>query len=526
MRTSLLSQVVALAMAGASLVGCAGKIIVTPVPASVAEGERENLDGVLYALPRTVIKVTVSVERTNSKIGTYADYMDLFFPEVAKSGDYVKEDGKRSYSIGKSAFGTFGEPDLSKLYYVKLTGGWMTDRTASLEYTEQGTVSGIQASADNNAAELFFAAIGALSGIVPRIPVSRNVGTPSFRDAVAACLKSGAPADSKVRAFFAAARAEELTFNYCRLGETRRGQIADAVQAAIDKTDPSLGRALKAYTDIRDLLSKRRELITQTGVNSPLPSLDLMLKQIDVLAAQEMGTYFSGQQTRATWTPIFELRPISIKDSLAELLKIDEAEGVCLLMRLHAQDDPPPGFASDKLCSSASARTLRVKLALDSTPQIFQRVQAAFKDHGDRSFRYLIPAATLVTLESVGPKKSPQDTTVEIKKRAVAVIAVAQFGAEVSLPASSGGRSLNYNLKFFEATGALKSFGLTSKAAMQATNVNSMSTSTNAYLDAKLKQEQAAKAEADTLNKLERQRKILEDEAKIRELCAQLNIIC
>jgi hypothetical protein len=178
---------------------------------------------------------------------------------------------------------------------------------------------------------------------------------------------------------------------------------------------------------------------------------------------------------------------------------------------------PAKGFAPLSACSAKAAKTTRIHFALDGEKQIFQRVQEAFKETGERSFRYVIPASTVARVETI-------DTKSEVLGQSK--IMVGQFGAEVSLPASSGGRSLNYALKFFEATGALKSFSLTSKTAMQAANVNSISASTNAILDARNKQLQAAADKADELNKVERQRKILEDEAKIKELCAQLQASC
>lgn len=129
-------------------------------------------------------------------------------------------------------------------------------------------------------------------------------------------------------------------------------------------------------------------------------------------------------------------------------------------------------------------------------------------------------------LEIVGTKQQDARTVEDIEKSGVAAFMVGQFGVEVSLPASSGGRSMNYNIKFYEATGAMKSFSLTSKAAMEAANVNSISNSTNAILDARTKQQQAAADKTDELKRLERQSKILENKAKIQQYCAQLGISC
>jgi hypothetical protein len=233
-----------LGIGAASLFGCAGTVIVTPVPASIAKGAKANLDGVLYALPRTVVKVAVPLQRVRSKKGIYADYGDLFFPDAFSSDEYAKEDGKNAFSIGKSAFSTYGEPDLSRLYYVRLTGGGPVDRTASLDYTEQGAVSGVQAGAENYTTDIVLAAVSAAAGITARVA---RFGTPATQRAsgeVQACLKSSSSEDQQVHTFFALGHAEDVFFTYCQLDDRRRIQIRNAVKAETDKTGSALGSAL------------------------------------------------------------------------------------------------------------------------------------------------------------------------------------------------------------------------------------------------------------------------------------------
>ena len=521
-RSILLAGTVALL--GAPLIGCAGKVIVTPVPASVAAGDKQKLDGVIFALPRTVVKVTVPVVRTAPAPGIYVKYLDLFFPDAHEKGEYVRATERVAFSIAKPVVGTFGEPDPTKMYYVKLTGGLLVDRTASLDFTEQGTVSGVSAGTEDYTIELAVAALGAASGIIARRPTFGPQVKVAAAKTLARCTNQGPWEDTIVHRFFLDRGTEELFVNYCHLDAKQQPNILAAVKAANDGSNDSLSTAVSAYVHIRYLVGKRWEFITQSPVDTPLPSLSVMLSEIDAQVAREMATFFTGQRTRMTWAPIFEVRPKTVNDQPAELLRFDEASGVCSFARLHAQEDPSSVFTSPQPCNPLTATQLRVRFALDGDSQMFQRVDSVYKLTGDRSFRYVIPAATLAIVELVGPRKSQSDTA-EVTTKAVAAIVMGQFGAEVSLPASSGGRSLNYSLKFFEATGALKSFTLASKAAAQAAAVNSASSSTNAILDAKNKQAQAAKTAADTLTKLERQRQILEEEAKIKALCTQLGVI-
>lgn len=524
MKTGGRSLVVLFALGSMALAGCAGKIVVVKVPESVAEGGRLPLDGVVYALPRTVVKVAVPVDRTEWKEGLYAEYAGLFFPDVSIGKDIAdaSSGGRIGFSIGKPVISTFGEPDPSKLYYVNLTGGGLfVDRTATLDYTEQGTVSGTQGSADNMTTDIVLGGIGALSGFAAR-GIWYGGGAKGEPDLKA--IPGGVPPeDNVVNGFLKVA--PEVFLNYRRLDDKMRGSVRKKVKDG----DPRLAGALQAYKDIRSLNTARLDLITGGGDRAlaALPSLELMLKEIDAQIARRMAEFFTGRKTKETWTPVFELRPSVAGAPPVELFTLDEVAGVCLKQLLHAQDDPPDGFAPTEACRSTDAKTIRVRLALDGMENelLFKRVQSVFAEGGERSFRYLIPAPTLATLEMVDPKKGPGGSASAVKG-GKAVIMVGQFGAEVSLPASSNGRSLNYALKYFEATGALKSFSLASKTAMQGAVVDSLGKSANAVLDAKKQREKEESEKADELNRLERQRKILEEKAKIQELCGNPGMNC
>jgi len=523
-------------------VGCTGKVIVTKVPAPTPGNQKEDLEGVFYALPRTVIKVAVPIERSQSIPGVYAEYTELFFPDPSHKAGAVKDSGsgtdtakpadktqKQKFALGKPVFTTVGEPDLSKLYYVKFVGSGAVDRTASIDYTEQGTVSGVQGGADNYTTDVILSAVNAAAGIASRVAFGSATDRPKATPPKAKeCPENPSDDDEAVYDFFVTDNnAKEIFYHYCELGDpASRKKIQNDVAAAKADWNSPLSKAFKAYKDIADLTSKRRDLITQTGVGAPLPSLEVMLKEIDALLTRNMATYFTGQTKKDTWTPAFELRPLAVNDPPIALLSIDETGGVCLIQSLPPQDEATDGFLSKDGCKEATAKTVRVRFALNGTDQVFMRVQGAFEETGDRSFRYLIPAAAIATLEIGGTGSAECLKEPGCKRGGAAALSIGQFGAEVSLPASSGGRSVNYTLKFFEATGALKSFSLASKAAIQAATVNSLTTTANSALDAKNKQAAADAAKADQLAKLDRQAKILQDQATIEKLCVQLQVSC
>lgn len=153
------------------------------------------------------------------------------------------------------------------------------------------------------------------------------------------------------------------------------------------------------------------------------------------------------------------------------------------------------------------AKLVNAEFALDPANQPFAQVRAAFNDDGERSFRYIIPAVTKVALtwgdDSVGESRQQ----------------IAQFGLVASLPASSGGKSLNYALAFYESTGALKSFKLASKAVLQKATVDTISSQANTLIDAKKKAD-------DELTVLDREQKILAAKKSIFDNCKALNLAC
>jgi hypothetical protein len=129
---------------------------------------------------------------------------------------------------------------------------------------------------------------------------------------------------------------------------------------------------------------------------------------------------------------------------------------------------------------------------------------------GNRGFYYRIPGRAIAFLKQ-GPAELGR-----------APLSIAQFGHVVSLPASTGGRKTKYTLELFEASGGLKNFSMGSSALIQQKNIDDLAGAATTLIEAKGERKKA-KAPADELQQLERQRKILEEKKKIRELEDELN---
>ena len=99
---------------------------------------------------------------------------------------------------------------------------------------------------------------------------------------------------------------------------------------------------------------------------------------------------------------------------------------------------------------------------------------------------------------------------------------VGQFGKVFSLPATTGGKSTMFNLKFYEATGALKNFEVTSKAALTKGATDQFGSTVTSLMDAQKKREE----QDSEVSRLKKQRELLEERVKIRKACAELQIEC
>jgi hypothetical protein len=155
----------------------------------------------------------------------------------------------------------------------------------------------------------------------------------------------------------------------------------------------------------------------------------------------------------------------------------------------------------------ADAKEVTANFELNpDTGQVSQKLKTAAQN-GDRGFYYCIPAIADVVL------KLGDDPVTRSKQ------SIAQFGTYASLPASTGGKSTAYALKFYEATGALKSFNVTSKAILQKGTADTLGAQVTTVADAQ-------RTAGDELTKLNRQSQILVAKKAIYDNCKAMNMAC
>ena len=536
--------IAALALA---LTGCTGKIVVTKVPS--APSTKAPMDGVYYALPKTFIQVSQPIDRVELSAGKYVTYLPLFFPKIAESGDFVPAD-KVTFKLNKATFATAGEPDPDEIYFFKITEKGAVDRTALLEYTDQGTVSGASAQADNVTSDIILSVLSTAAGLAAKSFGAAGVAGFVVPTCVTAdpnktiCTKiAGAPGSID---------AIRLTNDYNRLKDYTK-KLLD--KAAND--DPAgFDDALQAYSDIFVLKTARDSVR-----NSPSAlAVDAQLKDFDAAIASALAYAFTGSQKKDTWSAAPELRPAAVT-AMPEILKLNEQRGICFLNDLATGDQPPKifwlegaGYKCDQVAmlkvlndrkakidpldtdaikaidakiarlpkSLTDARTLGATFVLDpANGQLFQQLDAAYQETGERGFYYRVPASTKIALKLCGER--PSDAKPEDPKPCDTVttgkLAIAQFGHTFSLPASTGGKTTAYALKFYEATGALKSFNVTSKTMLTKANADTLGSQATSLVT-------ASKTANDEVTKLDREAKILADKAAIFNACKTLNQPC
>jgi hypothetical protein len=535
-------RTVFLFLACAVLTGCTGKIIVTRVPTI---GTPPPMEGVYYALPKTVLKVDQPIDKISPQPGKYFVYLPLFFPKIAESGSFIQA-AKVTFKVNKASISTYGEPDPTQIFYVKITENGPIDRTGLFEYTEQGTVSGASAQADNVTTDIVLSVLNTVAGLA-----AKSFGAETLDEAdekVKACKAKSIP--QKILKFMvspgAAFDTERLVATYCRL-DAKAQDVLDTA-AANKKTD--FDDALSAYAQIFTMQTDRAT-VRKTPQSF---SVDAALKDFDASIAAALGENFIGTEKKDTWTFSTDLRDYQL-DTPLPLMKVHESEGLCFLNDLPAGDRPPKPFwfeSASYLCDEGKIRAAlqkqldeikikkpeseacaRLEKKLKELAETLQKAQlfaanftlnpargqqfqllASADQSGDRGFFYRIPAAVDVTL-SLG------DDTVTKSKQTIA-----QFGTIASLPASTGGKTTAYTLKFYEATGALKSFNVTSKSVFQKATADALGADVNTLVTAKQAAAEAKKTKEDELTVLERQSKIMAAKKAIYDNCKALNMAC
>lgn len=509
-RVSLLSATL---ISVSLLIGCS-KIVVVKLP----DNSSAPANGVVYALPNTVVRVNLKVDKTIRASAPFAAYASIFAPDLAP----VCEDaqcsthGKVQFSVEKDVrFSTFGEPDPDNVFLVKFSGSGAIDQNLAMTWDEAGLLTSASAAVTNRTTDIITSSIGVATGIASK--TAFGAARPNDAHAPTSCADAvpGSETNPASDAWFLPRlfnnlSSEPLIDNYCAI------QIAERTRLPQD--DTLLRNALVAYGNrIAPLLQEDADLLQ--GGTTVFDKVSQM-HRVETEINARLIPLFIGHKTLTTWNASFDVRKVVEGTSLA-LFKLDPTKCVALNPNIDIPPDGEPMPADfPPVCPSATkAVTLTISYYPGRNDQLFSELTDVTT--GDRSFRYRIPAQVKAI---VGDGS---------KQLGGGVFYVAQLGTVISLPANRRSKSLAYRLDLIEATGGLRSFSLGSTGSVDSSTVNSLGSSTDTILNAKRAADAGGAATAasaaaarSTAAVLTRQKNLLDLQDEICTIQAKYNLPC
>ena len=521
-------------MLGATVVavGCA-KVVVVRVPAD-SKDNGLKAEGVFYALPKTVARVLLEIDRDVKTDAPYSHFAAIFAPDGAvacgeKTGCAKPKDDKGqiqadepatkiSYSIQKGAtFSTYGEPDPAEIYMVKFVGNGEIDQSLSMTWNEAGLLSAATSTTTNRTIDLVTSGVKLAAGLGSKAMYGAATVAPA---APSPCPvpSTDAPTDVRVAAILtqAGTAAKTLLANYCDISKANRDKLFTA-----GHTLEELERATGAFTvRVVTLADARARLLGGLGnALDPIP----LINKIETLIDQQLKALYLGSSATTTWETALDVRALDPKTPV-ELVKIDPmAAAICVDTAMLSPDAKPipkgfdvRGKAED--CAKLKP-TVIASLALEYYPaqnsQLFERVKNKTSDpSGELSFRYRLPAQVKAAL------RDDKDTY------GIGVFSVAQLGHVVALPAERHSKSLTYELAMIEATGALKTFKLGTTGGLDAATIDAMSAAGGGVIDARNAARKKAQEADDEVTLLTRESTLLKLKDSICDVQKKYGVEC
>lgn len=396
-------------LAALVLTGCfESKVVTTKVPNGPLPNPAK-MNGVFYALPRTVVKVDVPVVRVDKKPGKYQKFAECFFPDVPPNQIIQQNATEFGIDSDNVRFDTLPVPDSKEIYLIKTQGGRFETRNLELALTESGVFVKGKAENTNNTIDIVTGAIKTGAGILSKFiapPGLADAAEADFRDGLTGAQRmcfqkyedvltvaldqalmnavitpgeaevadpSGALTDSQKRER-AKVLLRDALFSSAQTGEAARRRALILSRASKRTGDPlnvanardMLDKALKDIGDFKDakevfdrirlLEGQREQLLSPQPLAAPLPSdtLKMMLEELDKTIKNYKEAFFFGTKTPLTWNASFRLNPDNPGKMQIDLFTLSEQYGVCsVLVNQGASDQGvpfDPRFLIKKVC--------------------------------------------------------------------------------------------------------------------------------------------------------------------------------
>ena len=506
--------------------GC-GKVVVKPFNGTEAAPDVPG--GVIYALPKTVVRVQLKVDKVTRTAAPFAAYAPIFAPNLSPVCADVDCTGehKVSYSIEDGAtFAPYGEPDPENVFVVEYSGSGAIDQNLTMTWNDSGLLSSATATVTNRTVDVITSTASLVGTLVAKTafaggPITKAKPVPTCEEIVG--YKTYDANDAKVLAGIGGDTSKAqpadadpsiqtlLMTNYCNMDPKDRNKI--------QYDSKSFRAAATVYLDRIYPLIKSEGDILDNSTSALEPAS--FLSRLDTEVTSRLTPLFIGTKTTTIWNGTLDYRGIT-KASVLPLhvplltitadqgLQIAKNGGTDIAVIPVDMVDIPKKFKSP---SDAAPQTfyLDVDFAFPPAQQLFKRVKD--DSSGERSFRYRVPAQIRATLTD------GTDTC------AGSSFAVAQLGTILSLPASRHSKTLTYTLGFVESTGALKTFTLGTTGGLDAATISTYGTSAGGVLDARNAAATAAATAATTgdpiLTKQDNDLKLQDDICTIKQKYGQ-----
>jgi hypothetical protein len=359
----------------ACLLGCSAKVVVVKVPTdSPAPSE-----GVIYALPNTVVRLQLKIDKIEYTSVRYARYAAIFAPEgkpVCKDQD-CSEEKKKTFSVQENAtFATYGEPDPDNVFLVKFVGRGAIDQTISMTWNETGVASAASASVTNRTGDVILSTLKLLASLGTKAALGATKADTNGKEV---CDPDPSNVDTKVIEILkqeGSNVAPQLIANYCAIKKADRDKmIADSV----------LVNATKDYVSrVLPLANARMKILS--GTSNALDAAAL-LPRIETEIDHQLTALYLGTKNVTTWDGALDIRKLQA-DTDITILKIDPEKGICeRAAEVPPQVKPiPDGFEVKTCGDKAKPFILRLEYYPPANNQLFKKITDS--GEGERSFRY------------------------------------------------------------------------------------------------------------------------------------------
>lgn len=131
------------------------------------KSETKKIDGVMYHLPKTMVQVTVPVNKVSKAPGEFADFAPCFF-SASELEDMITAPSQK-FSVGQPNFSSRGVPDTSATYVIKTKGKFFESKSLFVDYAPGYVLQQGKAESKDETLEFTAKAIATAAGIASKI---------------------------------------------------------------------------------------------------------------------------------------------------------------------------------------------------------------------------------------------------------------------------------------------------------------------------------------------------------------------